>query len=347
MATNGATATRKVKLGIIGAGRIGRVHAETLAFRIPEAQVVAISDTRISAAQEAARDFHIPKATESHKDILGDREIDAVLICSSTDTHAPLILEAAAAKKHIFCEKPVDLTLAKIEACIAACDKAGVRLQVGFNRRYDPNFSRIATAIREGKIGTPQLVRITSRDPGPPPIDYVKVSGGLFLDMTIHDLDMARFIIQDEVDEVYAVGQNLIDPAIKAAGDVDTAVVVLKYKSGAVCTIDNSRKAVYGYDQRLEVFGSKGCLVAGNDTPTRTQLWDGEAQKTDLPLHFFLQRYTESYIGEMKDFIDCIVKNRAPTCSGKDGLASVVLGLAALKSCQEKRPVKLAEIRAV
>ena len=193
--------------------------------------------------------------------------MDAVIICSSTDTHSKIIEEAAAHGKHIFCEKPIDLDLKKIENALKAVDKAKVTLQVGFNRRFDPNFKKIRESILEGKIGTPQIVRITSRDPSPPPLEYVKVSGGIFLDMTIHDFDMARFIAGEEVDEVFVHGANLIDPAIKKAGDIDTAVVSMKYKSGALCTIDNSRKAVYGYDQRLEVFGSKGCLISETTLP--------------------------------------------------------------------------------
>ena len=336
---------KKVKLGLIGAGRIGRVHAEAIANRIPEAEIAMVTDVRPDAARKAAEDFRIAKVVDSHEEILKSPDIHGVLICSATDTHAKLIMEAAAAKKHIFCEKPVDLSLEKIEAALDAVKKANVKLAVGFNRRWDPNFKSIADSVRAGKIGQPQLVRITSRDPGPPPAEYVKVSGGIFLDMTIHDLDMARYVINDEIDEVYAVGRNLIDPAIQAAGDVDTAVVTLKYRSGAICVIDNSRKAVYGYDQRLEVFGSKGCLVAANDLPTRVQHWDDQAQKMDLPLNFFLQRYTESYVGELREFVDCLIHDKQPSCSGKDGHMGVVLGMACRKSHAENRPVKISEIR--
>ncbi|HEX4923480.1 MAG TPA: inositol 2-dehydrogenase [Bdellovibrionales bacterium] len=335
---------QKLKLGVIGAGRIGRVHAETIQYRIPNAEITMISDVNLEAARKAAADFQIPFVTEDYRDILTNAEIQGVVICSSTDTHARIIMEAAAAGKHIFCEKPVDLSIPKINEALASVKKAGVKFQVGFNRRYDPNFKRIADAVRAGELGQPHLVRITSRDPNPPPISYVKVSGGLFLDMTIHDFDMARYVINDEVEEVYAIGQNLIDPEIKNAGDVDTAVVTLKYKGGAICTIDNSRKAVYGYDQRLEVFGSKGCMLASNNTPTNTQHWDAQAQKRDLPLNFFLERYTDSYIGEMKEFVSCVLNNQQPTCSGIDGLRSVVLGMAAMKSMAEGRPVKISEI---
>jgi myo-inositol 2-dehydrogenase/D-chiro-inositol 1-dehydrogenase len=334
----------QIKVGIIGAGRIGRVHAETLAYRIPAAKIEMISDVRYDAAKKAAEDYRIPKACEDYHEILANKEIQAVIICSSTDTHARIIEEAAAAGKHIFCEKPIDLTLEKIQSALAAVKKAGVKFQVGFNRRYDPNFKKIADAVRAGTIGQPQIVKITSRDPGPPPIDYVKVSGGIFLDMTIHDFDMARYVIGDEPEEVFVYAGNMVDPAIKQAGDVDTAIVTMKYKSGAMCVIDNSRKAVYGYDQRLEVFGSKGCMTADNNTNTRTNLWNETGQHEDLPLHFFLQRYMDSYAAEMREFVDCVANNKTPSCGGMDGLLSVVLGMAAKKSYAEKRPVRVEEI---
>jgi len=340
----GASNTRSLNLGIIGAGRIGRVHAAALAYHIPSANVKIISDIRSEAAQEAAKEFGIPKACEDYQEIL-ESDVEGVVICSSTDTHSRIIEEAAAHGKHIFCEKPIDLDLQKIENALKAVEKAGVTLQVGFNRRFDPNFKKIKDSILAGKIGTPQIVRITSRDPSPPPLEYVKVSGGIFLDMTIHDFDMARFIAGEEIDEVFVHGANLIDPAIEKAGDIDTAVVSIKYKNGALCTIDNSRKAVYGYDQRLEVFGSKGCLISENNTPTRTQLWDSNGQSQDLPLFFFLQRYTDSYVAEMQEFVNCVLDKKKPSCSGNDGLIAVVIGLAAKKSYAEKRPVKISEIR--
>lgn len=332
-----------VKLGIIGAGRIGRVHAGALAHHVPTAKVEMISDIRSEAAQSAAREFGIPKAVEDYHEILKS-DVDAVVICSSTDTHARIIEEAAAHGKHIFCEKPIDLDLKKIESAIKAVDKAKVTLQVGFNRRFDPNFKKIRESIVAGKIGAIQVVRITSRDPGPPPIEYVKVSGGIFLDMTIHDFDMARFIAGEEVDEVFVHGANLIDPGIEKAGDIDTAVVSLKYKNGALCSIDNCRKAVYGYDQRLEVLGSKGCLITENNLPTRSQLWNAEGQTRDLPLHFFLERYTDSYVGEMAEFAHCVAQGKKPSCTGHDGLAATVIGLAAKKSYAEKKPIKISSI---
>jgi myo-inositol 2-dehydrogenase/D-chiro-inositol 1-dehydrogenase len=259
----------KVTLGVIGAGRIGRVHAEHLAFRIPEARLLAISDVRLEAAEKCAAEIGIPKALKDYRAVLEDPEIQAVVICSSTETHARMIEEAAAGGKHIFCEKPIDFDLARIDRSLKAVEKAKVKLQVGFNRRFDPNFRKLRELIRDGKIGEPHILRITSRDPAPPPMEYVKVSGGIFLDMTIHDFDMARYLIGAEVEELYTVAGVRVDPAIGQAGDLDTAIITLRFAGGALGTIDNSRKAVYGYDQRVEVFGSAGMAAVQNETPTR------------------------------------------------------------------------------
>ena len=250
--------TEKVTIGIIGAGRIGRLHAENLAFRVPGAQVLAVSDIVPEVAQRCAAACGIPRALEDYRRILDDPAVEAVAICSSTDSHAQIIEEAAAAGKHIFCEKPIDFDLARIDRALAAVERAGVLLQVGFNRRFDPSFRRVRELVAAGAVGQPHLVRITSRDPAPPPIAYIQVSGGIFLDMTIHDFDMARFLIGSEVREVFAVGEVLVDPAIGAAGDLDTVLVTLRFENGALGMIDNSRRAVYGYDLRVEVFGSGG-----------------------------------------------------------------------------------------
>ena len=243
-----------IQIGLIGAGRIGRVHTETIANRTPDANILAVADVFEQAAQKCAAEFGIPSFHKDHREILENSDIEAVLICSSTDTHAQFIVEAAEAGKHIFCEKPIDHDLQKIDRALEAVEKAGVKLQIGFNRRFDPSFKRVRDAVSNGEIGTPHLVRITSRDPEPPPMDYIKISGGIFLDMTIHDFDMARYLIGSEVDEVYATGGVMVDPAIGEAGDIDTAVIVLRYANGAIGVIDNSRKAIYGSDQRLEVF---------------------------------------------------------------------------------------------
>ena len=332
---------KKINVGIIGAGRIGKVHSQSIINQIPEVKVKTISDIYYDAAKEWAEKMGIPNATKDYKEILNDPEIDAVLICSSTDTHAQIIIEAAQAGKHIFCEKPVDLSVDKIEAALAAVEDAGVKLQIGFNRRFDHNFRKVKELIDAGKVGDLHIVKITSRDPAPPPIEYVKVSGGIFLDMTIHDFDMARYLTGSEVEEVYVSGAVLVDPGIGEAGDVDTAVITLKFKNGAICVIDNSRKAVYGYDQRVEVFGSKGKVEVSNDTPSSAVLSTEEGVFSDKPLYFFLERYMDSFVTEMKEFMDAIVNDKETPVTGIDGLKPVLIGLAAKQSLAEGRPVKL------
>ncbi len=337
--------TTQLNLGLIGAGRIGRLHAENLAYRIPTARLLAVSDIILPAAEKAAADFGLPAAYEDHRRILDDPNIQAVIICSSTDTHAQMIEEAAAAGKHIFCEKPIHLNIDRIEQALQAVDAAGVKLQIGFNRRFDPNFRRARDVVASGQIGEPHLVRITSRDPEPPPLAYIKVSGGIFLDQTIHDFDMARFLIGDEVEEIYATGGVMVDPAIGEAGDIDTTLITLRYQSGVLGSIDNSRKAVYGYDQRVEVFGSEGMVIVGNAKPDTAMIADRSGEHSALPLFFFVERYTESYLNELNEFIDCVLNDRTPPVSGRDGLIPVVMGYAAKKSYLEHRPVKLSEIR--
>lgn len=335
---------KPIIFGVIGAGRIGKIHAENLATRIPDAQVKAIADVINASAREVAERLHIPVATADYHDILADPEIDAIAICSSTDTHANITVEAAEAGKHIFCEKPICHDLAQIDSALSAVEKADVKLQVGFNRRFDPNFLKVRQLVSEGKIGDPHILRITSRDPAPPPVEYVKVSGGIFLDMTIHDFDMARYQMGCEVTEVYVAGGVMIDPAIGEAGDIDTAVITLRFENGAIGTIDNSRKAVYGYDQRVEIFGSEGMVAVGNNTPDTHVYSNAKGVHSALPLHFFLERYTESFIEEMREFVESIQKNITPPVTGIDGRAPVLIGMAAWKSYKENRPVKLSEV---
>lgn len=334
---------KKLKVGIIGAGRIGQVHAKSITYHIPQAEIVAISDIFVDGAKKVAEELGIPNYYQDYHEILNNPEIEAVLICSSTDTHADIACEAAEAGKHIFCEKPVDLTVAKIKKVIAAVEKAGVKLQIGFNRRYDHNFAHIKELANEGKLGDLQIIKITSRDPEAPPVSYVEVSGGIFLDMTVHDFDMARFI-GGEVDEVYANATVMVDPAIGEAGDVDTALVALKFKSGAIGVIDNCRRACYGYDQRLEVFGSGGQATAANDTPTNVSYINENGNVTDKPLYFFLERYMQSFVDEMTEFIDAVVNDKDTKTTVNDGFEALRLGLAAKKSVAEHRPVKLDEI---
>ncbi len=335
--------TGKVRVGIVGTGRIGRVHTQTVRQRIPEAEVVAVTDINLAAAQQCAADFGIPTVAPNFGALLDDPSIDAVLICSATDTHAPYIIQAANAGKHIFCEKPIAADLAAIDSALAAVSKAGVKLMIGFNRRFDSNHSRIKQAIESGEIGTPQLLHIISRDPSPPPVSYVKVSGGMFFDMTIHDFDMARFLLGD-VSEVYAVGGVMVDPAIGEAGDIDTAVITLKFANGAIGTIDNSRQAVYGYDQRVEVFGSKGSASSGNLYADAVIISTASSVYRGLPLNFFMDRYIPSYQLEVTQFIHSVLNNTETPVTGADGRAPVVIAKGAIKSLHENRPVKLSEI---
>jgi myo-inositol 2-dehydrogenase/D-chiro-inositol 1-dehydrogenase len=336
---------KKVRLGIIGAGRIGRVHARTMSTS-EAAALVAIMDVDHAAAEEVARLCGIPQVTQDTSQIFANPDIDAVLICSPTNTHTDFIVRAAEAGKHIFCEKPIDYDLAKIDLALQAVERAGVKLQVGFNRRFDANFARVRSAIESGEIGSPRLLHIISRDPAPPPISYIKVSGGMFFDMTIHDFDMARYLIQDEVEEIYAAGGVMVDPEIGRAGDIDTAVVTLRFKSGVIGTIDNSRQASYGYDQRVEVLGSKGSISAGNCYPNQAVVSTGTEIRRDLPLHFFMERYADSFAEELRSFIQAINEDRPTPVNGADGRAPVLMGLAARKSYEEGRPVRMEELTA-
>lgn len=338
------TANETTRVGVIGAGRIGKIHARNLATAIPGARVVAVADPIYDAARELAGQLVIPQATANYRDLLQNPEIDAVIICSSTNTHAQMIVEAAQAGKQIFCEKPIAYDLAKIDEALTAVEKAGVTLQIGFNRRFDPNFKKVHEMVAAGKVGSPQILRITSRDPAPPPIEYVKVSGGMFFDMTIHDFDMSRYVMGSEVEEIYAAGGVLVDSRIGEAGDIDTAVVTLYFKNGAIGTIDNSRKAVYGYDQRVEVFGSDGMVSVQNETPDRAVYSSATGVEGAKPLFFFLERYAQSFVDEMAQFIQCVQQGGQPPVSGPDGRAPVVMALAATRSLKEHRPVKLSEI---
>jgi myo-inositol 2-dehydrogenase / D-chiro-inositol 1-dehydrogenase len=334
-----------INVGIIGAGRIGKLHAENIAYSMPQARLVAIADINMTGAIEAwASGIGVEKALKDPAALMADKDIQAVLVCSSTDTHADFVVKLAKAGKHIFCEKPVDLSVDKVRAALEAVKSAGVKLQVGFNRRFDHNFRRVHDLVESGAVGTPQIIKITSRDPSPPPVAYVAVSGGLFLDMMIHDFDMARFQAGSEVVEVFAQGAVLIDEGIGKAGDVDTAIVTLRFASGALGVIDNSRKAVYGYDQRVEVFGSKGAAAAENDAPSTVRLSSEAGVSADKPLYFFLERYKEAFIAEMRAFLDAVASGKACPVTGEDGLQDLRVGLAAKKSLAEGRPVQLAEI---
>ncbi len=335
---------KQLNIGIIGAGRIGKVHMQSITYNVPTAKVLGITDVFKDGLQELADKYGIEKVYNDYKEMLADKDIDAVLVCSSTDTHADISIEAAQAGKHVFCEKPVDLTPEKVQAVIDAVEKAGVKLQVGFNRRFDHNFAHVRSLINEGKVGNLELIKITSRDPEPPPAEYAAVSGGMFLDMTIHDFDMARFLAGSDVTEVYASATCLVDPAIGEAGDVDTAIINLKFENGALGVIDNSRRAAYGYDQRIEVFGSLGAAMAANDTPTNVTVMNSDGVTTDKPLYFFLERYMQSFRDEMVQFVDAVLNDKPTPTTGTDGLNSILVALAAKKSVKEGRPVKISEI---
>ena len=332
-----------MKLGLIGAGRIGKLHAELLTYHIPEAEIKTIAEIYLDDIKGWANQLGISNLTADYSDILNDDDIEAVLISSSTDTHARLIIEAAEAGKHIFCEKPIDLNVEKIKQALNSVKAAGVKLQVGFNRRFDPNFKKVREVVEAGKIGDVHLVKITSRDPAPPPIEYLKISGGIFLDMAIHDFDMARYLSISDVEEVYAQGAVLIDPAIGDIGDVDTAVITLRFKNGALGVIDNSRQAAYGYDQRAEVFGSKGCVDVRNEYPNSATVSTADGVMGEKPHYFFFELYQTSYIEELKAFTEAVTRDEEPPVTGNDGLQPVLIGLAALKSLTEKKSIKIEE----
>jgi myo-inositol 2-dehydrogenase/D-chiro-inositol 1-dehydrogenase len=327
-------------VGVIGAGRIGKIHVDNLRG-ISLVRVKSVSDVVIDQLEDWAKEKHIEVLTTNYQDILKDPEINAVFICSPTTTHASLIKEAAAAGKHIFCEKPVSFSVEETEEALTAVETAGVKLQVGFNRRFDPNFRKIRELIQSGAIGTPHILRITSRDPEPPGIDYIKTSGGLFMDMAIHDFDMARYIMGSEIVEVFAHGAVLVDPSIGEAGDIDTAITSLKFANGALGVIDNSRRAAYGYDQRLEIFGDKGAAQADNNRANTVEISTAQHVSKEKPLYFFLERYTQAYMDEVYEFVTAILKNKDVICSGIDGLQAERIAKAAKKSLETGAPVQL------
>ena len=321
----------KLRIGVIGAGRIGKLHSNNLANRVPNAQLMCISDVYEPAAKAQAEKLGIAYTTDYH-DILNDPAIDAVFICSSTDTHSPISIEAAKAGKHIFCEKPIDHDLDKIKAVLEEVKKAGVKYQVGFNRRFDRNFKHVHDVVKNGGIGDVQIVKVTSRDPEAPPISYVKGSGGIFVDMTIHDFDMVRYLSGSEVEEVSTFGACLVDPEIGKAGDVDTCIINLRFRNGALGVIDNSRQAVYGYDQRIEVFGSKGMISAENETPNNTTYYTADGVYREKPLWFFLERYNDAFIQEETEFVKACLEDTETPVGSFDGLQPVRIAIAAKKS---------------
>lgn len=336
-----------LQIGIIGAGRIGKVHSESITYHVKDAVVAAIADPFMNEETRAwAENLGIPAISKDYHDILNNPAIDAVLICSSTDTHADISIEAIKAGKHVFCEKPISQDLAKIKEVMETLKGSNVKYQVGFNRRFDHNFEAVRAAVADGKIGDVHIVKITSRDPDAPPLEYVRVSGGMFLDMTIHDFDMVRYLSGADVEEIYANGTCLVNPAIANEGDIDTAIITMKLTNGALAVIDNSRKADYGYDQRAEVFGSKGQVAVTNDAGSTAVISTNAGVTGEKPLYFFLERYMASFSKEVSLFVQACLNDTAVPVDINDGLQPVLIAKAAKKSLDEGRPVKLAEIAA-
>lgn len=328
-----------VRFAVLGCGRIGRMHASNLA-RHPDAQLVCVFDVVTQAAAEVATTHGVRQAA-SVADALADPAVEAVLIATSTDTHVDLIIAAVRAGKAVLCEKPIDLDLARVRRCWDEIAPLDPTVMIGFNRRFDPSFATLRQRVQAGEIGSVEQVVITSRDPAPPPLAYIKVSGGLFRDMMIHDFDMARSLVGDIV-EVSAFGASLIEPAIGAVGDIDSAMVILRAASGAMVHINNSRRCVYGYDQRLEVFGSTGMLIAGNQRQTSIEAYSAAStQAADPVLHFFIQRYTDAYAAEIAHFVGCVQGHTTPLASFRDGLEALRLADAASESLQSGRSVRI------
>ena len=332
-----------LRIAVLGVGRIGKMHAELVSRQVPGASLAMVQDINAGAASSAGDQFDVAHTTDVDE-VLASADVDAVAICSSTDTHVPFMIAAAKAGKAIFCEKPISLDLGKVDEALAVIEASGVPFQVGFNRRFDAAHASVRDAVIDGSVGDLHIVRITSRDPAPPPIPYIEVSGGIFLDMMIHDFDMARFVTGSEVVDVYAQAAVRIDPAIGKAGDVDTAVVMLRHENECITTIDNSRQAVYGYDQRVEAFGSGG--MAASDNPLNHTGMRRSAAGTisqTIP-YFFLERYIPSYVEEWKSFVGYVSSGGPSPVSANDGRAPLVIGLAAWKSYREGRPVRCDEI---
>jgi myo-inositol 2-dehydrogenase/D-chiro-inositol 1-dehydrogenase len=330
----------RIRVGLIGAGRIGRRHAQTLASMVPQAELALIADASSDAARETAESVRVKHWTTDPYAVIGDESIKAVVIASSTDTHSPFIIAAARAGKDIFCEKPIALDLEATDAALDAVEQAGVRLQIGFQRRFDKGFRRAKQMIEKGAIGKVEAIRDTMRDPSPAPRDYIATSGGIYRDMVIHNFDNVRWLAGAEVSEIFAMGAVLVDPMFVEFGDIDTSVVSMRFENGALGTIDSSRRSAFGYDVRTEIFGSNGAIFVGysRDTPLIHLAQDGV--KSDH-VHWFLERFDEAYVEEVRDFVQAIVENRSPAVTGADGRAAMALAYAAEESRREQRPIRV------
>ena len=334
-----------IKIGIIGLGRIGKVHIKSISTKISSAKVVAAADPFLNDEMTAyAKEFGIENLSKDYKDVLNNPEVDAVMVCSSTDTHAAISVEAIKAGKHVFCEKPVDHSLEKIKLVEDALKEKPVKFQVGFNRRYDHNFAAVKEAFLSGKIGDIHITKITSIDPNPPSAEYAAVSGGMLLDMTIHDFDMVRFLTNAEPVKIYVEPAVLVDKAIGEAGDIDTAIITMHMSDGSIAVIDNSRKAVYGYDQRAEVFGSKGMAATKNDSASTCVISSENGIVSEKPLYFFLERYMDSFAAEVKEFVEAIEEDKEIKTGIDAGLKAVAIALAGNLSIKEKRVVYINEV---
>ena len=334
-----------IKIGIIGLGRIGKVHIKSISTKINTAKVIVAADPFLNDEMRSfAKEFGIENLSLNYKDILNNPEIDAVMVCSSTDTHANISAEAIRAGKHVFCEKPVDHSLEKIRLVEDALKENPVKFQVGFNRRYDHNFAAVREAVLLGKVGEVHITKITSRDPNPPSAEYAKVSGGMLLDMTIHDFDMVRFLTGAEPVKIYVEPAVLVDKAIGEAGDIDTAVITMQMSDGSIAVIDNSRKASYGYDQRAEVFGSLAMAATKNDTASTCVISSESGIMGEKPLYFFLERYMDSFALEVKEFVEAIENDKPIKTGIEDGLRAVAIALAGNISIKEKRTVEISEV---
>lgn len=334
---------KKINVGVVGAGRIGKIHIANME-KLNGVNVKTVADPFADDLQEWFDTTKAEKFTTDHNDILDDDDIDVIFICSPTDTHIPLINAAAEKGKHVFCEKPISFSQEETLQTHNLIKEKNIKVQIGFNRRFDRSFSKVKRLVKDDKVGDVHIVKITSRDPEPPTLDYVERSGGIFFDMTIHDFDMARYLASSDVTEIYAQGGALVNPDIAKYNDIDTAIITLKYENGAHGVIDNSREAVYGYDQRIEVFGSKGNIMVSNETETKVKLFEKESVSEDNPLHFFLERYMDAFYEEVSNFFESIRNNQEVSPSFEDGMKAQQLAFAAKTSYETGKPVKIEKI---
>ncbi len=326
--------------GVIGAGRIGQLHINYLRTH-KDVNIKWISDLYCDKMEDWIKKAGIENKTKDHMDIINDPEVDAVVICSPTDTHVDIIKEASAKGKHIFCEKPISLSIDEAKIALEAVKQSNVKLQMGFNRRFDKNFKELRDILNKGELGNIQTLRITSRDPEPPPVEYIKRSGGLFMDMMIHDFDMARYLMQSEITEVYATGGALVNPEIAQYDDIDTALVTLKFENGSMAMIENCRRSAYGYDQRVEVLGDKGAIDVGNEQTTTLNYHRAEGISKDNPPYFFLERYSDAYKVEMDGFIEAILNDTEVICSIEDGYKAQEIAVKCKESLLSNEPKSL------